>query len=107
MSCLGQRPERAGAISKGARVGGGYKWLTVGKYFIESKGHSGIVPRCEPPHLRPRAERTVSGAGVRAPQHTCGRRVGVAGKDAVDEGVDARLHRMGDLRAHVSAPQGA
>jgi len=45
--------------------------------------------------------------GVRAPRHTCGRRVGVAGKDAVEEGVDARLDRMRDLRAHVSAPQGA
>jgi hypothetical protein len=88
-------------------VGGGYEWLTVGKYSIETKGHSGIVPRCEPPHLRPRAERTVSGAGVRAPQHTCGRRVGVAGEEAVEEGVEARLDRKRGLRAHAGAPQGA
>ena len=61
-SCLGRRPARAGEISWGARVGGGYEWLTVGKYSIESKGHSGIVPMIAPPHLRLRAERTVNEA---------------------------------------------
>ena len=45
--------------------------------------------------------------GVRAPQHTCGRRVGVAGEEAVEERVEARLHRIRDLRAHADAPQGA
>ena len=53
------------------------------------------------------AHRVGEKSRARAPQHTCGRRVGVAGKDAVEEGVDARLDRMRDLRAHVSAPQGA
>jgi len=71
----------------------------------EAKRHS--------PTMRTTTPATARGAdgsmrrGVRAPQHTCGRRVGVAGEEAVEDRVEMRLHRIRDLRAHADAPQGA